>query len=650
MKSFTGKFSSVRGWALLLALLLSAGMMISACGDEEVPAPTTPTPPPPAPEPTPEPTGPATPENLRVSASTSTSITWMWDAVEGALGYQGQFSTDATFADTDPTFIVVAPNTSHTVSNLSGNMTGHFRVRSGTGTSLTDLTYSEWSDGVSGSTAAPAPATAFAAPGSFTAEGATDDSISLSWDEVDDAASYEVDQRLAGAGGNWGDVDCDGDGSNVVEDTNCVATGLDEGTDYEFRVRALPASDDIVNDIGAWAETDGSTTGRQQVTTPGGMGELNVTWESDGTSITFSWEPMSSVDYEWEVLTAYSDDPNPCEDVAFTTTGQNGARFNYQVTPLSFAIEGDRVRGLCVRIRDNDLDDDEKGLSFAWGALTPTAPAPGTFVDDDGVTESMNWTAITLIPDFEWELRLVEDRGRKDGSITDSDLPSSSVVQKACAAGAHVDDGEADLPLTLRHTVDSGINHYAGYSLCLQYSNTTGSTDWAVHADEIYTTPGQPPPPAHQSRRTVTVTNPDGTRATETHTWTVATRNSGTTLPREADEYAVKIVTYPQYFDGSGTRRVTAHPSADDCSLTGTGAGDQSQWSFADVTLTADANNDLDGFHFSSAALDVPGSDGEHLLVRVCVQATEGSKEGVDRPGPWRLGGGITITKNRATN
>ena len=81
MKSFTGKFASVRGWALLLALLLGAGLMISACGDEEVPTPTAPAPAPtptptPTPEPEPEPTGPATPENLRVTATTSDSLTW----------------------------------------------------------------------------------------------------------------------------------------------------------------------------------------------------------------------------------------------------------------------------------------------------------------------------------------------------------------------------------------------------------------------------------------------------------------------------------------------------------------------------------------------------------------------------------------------
>ena len=44
MKSFTGKVASARGWTLLLILLLGAGLFVSACGDEEVPAPTDPGP------------------------------------------------------------------------------------------------------------------------------------------------------------------------------------------------------------------------------------------------------------------------------------------------------------------------------------------------------------------------------------------------------------------------------------------------------------------------------------------------------------------------------------------------------------------------------------------------------------------------------
>ena len=191
MKSLTGKFTSVGGWAPLLALLLGAGLMISACGDEEVPTPTTPAPTPaptptptptPTPPPDPEPTGPATPSNLRVSAATSSSITWTWDAVEGVLGYQGQFSTDSTFTESDQTFLIPAPRTSHRVENLSGNMTGHFRVRSGTGTSLIDLSYSEWSDGAPGTTSAPPPAvTPLSAPGNVGTSNLQDTSVTVTW-------------------------------------------------------------------------------------------------------------------------------------------------------------------------------------------------------------------------------------------------------------------------------------------------------------------------------------------------------------------------------------------------------------------------------------------------------------------------------------
>ena len=65
-----------------------------------------------------------------------------------------------------------------------------------------------------------------------------------------------------------------------------------------------------------------------------------------------------------------------------------------------------------------------------------------------------------------------------------------------------LDSGLADVTLTgLTQTVDSGIRHFTGYTLCLQYSNDAGTTDWAVpstddtNLTEIYTTPATPPAP-----------------------------------------------------------------------------------------------------------------------------------------------------------
>ncbi len=660
MKSFTGEFASGRGWALLLALLLGAGMMISACGEEETPAPTTPAPPPPAPPPAPEPepTGPAAPGNLRVTGTTSNSITWSWDAVEGVLGYQGQFSPDATFTETDATFLIVAPATSHTVSNLSGNTTGHFRVRSGTGTALTDLSYSDWSDGVSGTTAAPPAATALDAPGGVTTSG-TDDSVTVSWDEVDDAENYEVEYRVAGAGGNWNDAGCGDDG--IVDGTSCVVSDLDEGTDYEFRVRGLPADDSTAHIAGEWAEADGSTTGAREVAVSGGMGDLNVTWKSDVDSITFSWEPMAGTTYEWQEIgtdadtrSAALDKANPCEgETFFASPTGTGANFSHQFTGVP---RGD-IRGLCVRVQDDDLDDDEKALSWGWGATTPVSPTASDTatidtMDEKQVATALVWTAVMVKKGFEWELRLVADPGRNDGDLDGA--PTAKAVQDACDAGTFVDQGDADLNLSINYTWDRAITAYTGYLLCLKYANTAGSTSWAVPGttaiDEIYTPPARPPSPRYEASRSTTAA--DG--STRTLVWTVPNRNSEN-VPRELGDFAAKIIQYPLRYDhdNNDSTALRSTPAPNSCvaakltegpsALTG---GATSPWDAS--TTTATITNDLDGLTVTSTAITIPENSAESLGVRLCVRATKDSAGG-DLVGPWVLGGGTTVTKKPAS-
>ena len=652
MKSLTGKFTSVRGWALLLALLLGAGMFISACGDEEVPAPTTPTPPPappPAPEPTPEPTGPATPENLRVTGTTSNSITWSWNAVEGALGYQGQFSTDATFTDTDPTFIVVAPATSHTVSNLSGSMTGHFRVRSGTGTSLTDLTYSEWTEGVTGTTAAPPPATALDAPDNVRSTDRSEDSITLEWDSVDDAATYEVEQREPG--GDWSDASCGDDGGNVVDEEECVATDLDSGTDYDFRVRGVPADDDDAHLVGAWSDiaetrTDGTASQPTTPTTSGGMGDLNLTWKSTPTSITFSWEPMAGVEYEWEEIDAYTDDANPCEDETFATAANKGGQFSHEIPSLARG----NVRGICVRVHDDDLDDDEKGLSFAWGATTPVAPTAGTPTVEDAKTTAMSWSTINVVQDFNYAVRLVADSGRDNGMFSTTAEPTRA-LQTACDSGMLISDGVADVGLEgLTETVDSGIRHFTGYTLCLQYSNDTGKTPWAVpltgaNLNEVHTTPAAPPSPRFDRG----TNNADGTM--RTLEWTIPVRNS-TDVPRQAAGFEAIVIHYPVRYNHDGDDAATGTAFVSTPAPTVAACGDTAA---APANLGAGTNpwtqiasptrgTSLDGVTVNSGQIGIPANDAHNLGVRVCVRAVQDSA-GETLNGPWRIGGATTITK-----
>ena len=664
MNSFTGKFSSVRGWALLLALLLGAGMFIPACGDEEVPAPTTPEPAPPAPTPPPEPepTGPATPENLRVSAVTSSSITWMWDAVEGVLGYQGQFSTDSTFADTDPTFLIVAPNTSHTVSNLAGSTTGHFRVRSGTGTSLTDLQYSEWTDGVSGATDAAPAATALAAPDNLETSDEEEDSIVLTWDAVEGATTYEVQQRDEDAT-NYSPASCD-DAGSVVDDTSCTLTGLDSGTDYDFRVRGIPAADDTANAVGAWGTTSGTTTGRRQTTTttPGGMGELMVRWHNSGnanSTITFVWDRQGDAMYEIAMLAITGADSantevvanvhveNPCRDVndadsgdepKYLAVGSSTSRDQPTTAPGT-------VMGICVR------EEGSSDASFAWGISPAEEPdtAATMFDNEKDVTVGLEWADVDLKEGFDYEVHLAADpeRPSSDNKVGATSRINSRAVQAACEAGNQVDAFTPDIDLTDRTvSVERGLKPYTGYLLCIRASNGAGTGAWSAPidndadpgygtadnetVDEVYTLPASPPSITSAGSETVDATTTENEGLA--FAWEIATRNVSN-VPRNSSEFTV--MAYFQNTPGASTFKVA------DC---GKAAADVEGYD----TYTPALTDGLSGFEIETEAANVVRRLAYTRRVYVCARANSTTALTADKGGgmgPWRLSGASTVTK-----
>ena len=108
------------------------------------------------------PPGPPTPANLRVTARDSNSITWEWDAVEGATGYQSQFSGTSTFP-TGSEGRAFSTNTMRKVSNLDAESDGYLRVRAYTGTQAEPV-FGMWTEGQMGSTEEPPPAAPLSAP------------------------------------------------------------------------------------------------------------------------------------------------------------------------------------------------------------------------------------------------------------------------------------------------------------------------------------------------------------------------------------------------------------------------------------------------------------------------------------------------------
>ena len=177
-------------------MFLGAGLVLTGCGDDDTattPAPAPPPPPPPAPEPEPEPEpeAPATPTGFHVDV-TQTSLSWHWNAVEGALGYVVQVSTDEMFDDTDA--ITPTTETSFTVADLAPQTTLYARVAAAGGT-LEAPILSAWTTHVTGTTdmppPPPPPPMAPATPTGLMSE-TGEGSITWSWDAVEGADGYAV--------------------------------------------------------------------------------------------------------------------------------------------------------------------------------------------------------------------------------------------------------------------------------------------------------------------------------------------------------------------------------------------------------------------------------------------------------------------------
>ena len=149
--------TSVGSWRIHIAPIWCALLLLPACGGDTGSPGTTPAPPPPTPAPPPPPAPPAAPTGLRVSGSGEDFLEWTWNAVEGADGYDVQFSTNEAFTDEDEIVPRTAEQTSYRREDLMAGSSGYLRVRSAAGTGDERVT-SDWSAHVAGMTdAAPPP-------------------------------------------------------------------------------------------------------------------------------------------------------------------------------------------------------------------------------------------------------------------------------------------------------------------------------------------------------------------------------------------------------------------------------------------------------------------------------------------------------------
>ncbi len=580
---------------------------------------------------------PPAPANLRVRERGSDFIEWEWDAVAGADGYESEFSTDGM------DFVALQSHpgmnaTSRRVSNLEPESEGYLRVRSYTGTGTgADTVRGDWSASNRQSTVEPQPAVPLDAPEGLEATDETDESITLAWDDVDNAESYEVEQRVVGE--DWEEASCDG-GGNEVDDTECVAGDLASGTDYDFRVRAVP-SDTVRYATSGWSDiaetrTEGTAPGVPGVV-PGGAGALNVTWTADDSEITWSWDPTAGATYEWHVLTANLDfgAAAPCANVEFAAK-DSGTQFSVSSSSADTAL-------LCVRTKTTGGDGAD--LSWAFATRAPAnQPSPGDVVPDAGsgsTTRALQWTGIDVPADFRYDINIVAEGGGV------STPPTGASLQAACSAGTLHESDDSDVDLDgLTTSLRNGLQPYTGYLLCLRYGNQTGATEWVAASDNHYTAPDRPPTPTKDSA----LSSDDRDTNSETIVWHVATRGASG-VPRTPAGYNFRVISHPSRNadkddnDNLHNDTVTV-PTAATCGDSDFETGDYEIDTSPTTALTS--TGFTVEFDASRPATEVQTgvSGGEPVMsilpniVSLCVQA---EYNGERHLGPWSISGRETI-------
>ena len=310
----------------------------------------------------------------------------------------------------------------------------------------------------------------------------------------------------------------------------------------------------------AWSSTASAQTSGSTPTTPitSGDDELNITWESDGDSITWFWDPPSDnrISYIYALLRGPAKTPTSrrptcpalTADAAtgeFTdiSDGTNSSGwyggpdgFSEFARELSFTGNdalGGSTRGLCVRRTWEDEDNMRQygDASVAWAT---TAPAASTQTQaNDGPTDSENKTT-RLDWSFDLDEGFVYEVGVVSATIdTDnSDLGSCDDVTLVGKTFSTNRDGEGD---TYRHT---SLSTYTEYRACVRAKDGFGGMSSWTDMGQYKTLPG-PPSGLSGTLKTTTVEANEDTQVDIAITWSFSTSE---TRPKEIAHYEAKTV------------------------------------------------------------------------------------------------------------
>lgn len=213
----------------MLVCTAMAALMVTECKKPE-----------PEPEPQPVPLAAPVPE---IEAVTVNTATVKWNDIEGAISYEIHLGDDGT-----PYKALKSP---YTITGLESDTEYTIRMRAFPESSRLDVLASDYSDFVKFKTAArqalatPVPAVSAQTTTSFT----------ISWETIEDAASYEYVFN--------------GGETLSTEEISLNFTGLEVNTEYSFKVRAVPSEEGLITRTeSAWAEISTRTNNYAALDSP----------------------------------------------------------------------------------------------------------------------------------------------------------------------------------------------------------------------------------------------------------------------------------------------------------------------------------------------------------------------------------------------
>ena len=429
--------------------------------------------------------------------------------------------------------------------------------------------------------------------------------------------------------------------------TSCVASDLDSGTEYDFRVRALPEDEDE-NTASAWAVTSSaiSTTGTTTTTPPptasgGESGPLNISWDSDGNTITWYWDQAADRTSEYERWVS-GPQPNgadasiecPKATAAVWADGNGGTRTldgdTRQSEDATSALGSAYL--LCVRsVKENT----RSAVSYTWATVPTEITGGGPSAERNNVTTAISF-GIILDPGFTYQLRRVST------SVNDS-----TFAARDCNDGSALPDEFSDLPsLALTSYEVKGLSPYTRYGLCYRAANDAGASEWKFTTNGVLTLPGAPSAPSAPVSSIAHDASPRNA------VWNLATAGNAR-VPRSQDAYDVKVISMrsanPYVSGDTGPR--SPDLSLADCEATSARTNTTSE------DVTTGRSNTQSGFRVTfdvgdaaTPTAEEPNMDQDY---RVCVRAhLGGTHQGAveTRKGPWVIGSLVVKRDSPATS